>query len=232
MFPQFFVDNDPLYASVFLTDLGSLGHGPGVPPPLRVRDDRHLRCRSAGRAPSRSRDPNTGRHGAQAHRHAPLELRRAHRGRPVRGLRAQAHEEARRGPGEGRHRRRRRRHARGARRADSTSPRRRAGHRRRSVDGPGVAAAPSRRPGSPRRTTSRPAAGAAVLARGGNAIDAIVARQPRARRRRAVPTAATAATSSRSSGTASSTATSAPAGRRRPRRIDAVRDAARRRRRC
>jgi hypothetical protein len=28
MFPQFFVDNDPLYASVFLTDLGSLGMDP------------------------------------------------------------------------------------------------------------------------------------------------------------------------------------------------------------
>ena len=62
------------------------------------------------------------------------------------------------------------------------------------------------------------AAGAAVLARGGNAVDAIVARQPRARRRRAVLLRLRRRHLRRSSGTASCTATSARAARRPARR--------------
>ncbi len=108
MFPKSFVDNDPLYASVFLTDLGSLGLDPvfhhlyeyGNVGTFGVLGRGARRAgRRPGHRPARAQAP--GDH--------PVELRRAHRGRPVRGIRHQALQAARRGPGEGRDRAGRRR---------------------------------------------------------------------------------------------------------------------------
>ena len=76
MFPRSFIDNDPLYATMFLTDLGSLGLDPvfhhlyeygnvgmfGVLGRARAEQIPRSRLRAAR---------------AQAHRDDPLELRRA-----------------------------------------------------------------------------------------------------------------------------------------------------------
>ena len=64
---SFFVDNDPLYSSVFLTDLGILGMDPAYHHLYEYGDDRHLR-RARPAAHRADRRPEHGPDGAQAHR--------------------------------------------------------------------------------------------------------------------------------------------------------------------
>ena len=216
MFPKFFVDGDALYSSVFLTDLGSLGMDPAY---------HHLYeygtigiFGAVGRARTELvGDPNTGPHGAQAHRtvrwsfdervedglYAGYGLKHVQRliEDPVKGGIADGDDATLA--------------VLGAAELDLTAAER-AGHRRRSLMVPGRAA-PFPGPGSPPRTTSprRPARRCShAAATRSTRSSAPTSRSASSRR----TTAATAATSSPSCGTASCTGTSARAGRRRPRR--------------
>ncbi len=105
MFPKSFIDNDPLYASMFLTDLGSLGLDPVFHHLYEYGNVGTFGVLGRARA-EQIPNPDSGRLERKRIATDPMELRRAHRRRPVRGLRHQAGEAAPRGPGEGWHRRR------------------------------------------------------------------------------------------------------------------------------